>query len=238
MYYGGYGMYNGFYSTSYILVIIGAIICLIASARVKSAYKKYEKVRSACGMTGAQVAEYILRRNGVTGVTVQHVAGELTDHYDPGRGVVNLSDATYNSTSVAAIGVAAHECGHALQHAAGYSLLSIRNSIVPVANIGSMLSWPMLILGLMLGAQGDFLFNLGIFLFLGVVLFHLVTLPVELDASKRALIQLEALNCFVSDEEHAAAKRVLDAAALTYLAALATAVANLLRMFAIRGNRR
>ena len=134
--------------------------------------------------------------------------------------------------------IAAHECGHALQHAAGYSLLSIRNSIVPVANIGSMLSWPMLILGLMLGAQGDFLFNLGIFLFLGVVLFHLVTLPVELDASKRALIQLEALNCFVSDEEHAAAKRVLDAAALTYLAALATAVANLLRMFAIRGNRR
>ena len=133
-------MYYGYgFDTTYLLVIIGAVLCLVASAHVKSTYRKYAGIRSASGITGAQAAEAILRRNGVVGVTVQHVAGELTDHYDPSRGVVNLSDATYNSTSVAAIGVAAHECGHVMQHETGYLPLRLRTALVPVANIGSNL---------------------------------------------------------------------------------------------------
>jgi len=225
------------YYTSMILLLPAILLSVYAQGKVQSAYRTYANVRNGRNITGAEAAHRILQFNDLQ-VQIYETQGTLTDNYNPQKGTLNLSPAVYEQPSIASMAIAAHECGHALQHAAGYSLLSIRNSIVPVANIGSMLSWPMLILGLMLGAQGDFLFNLGIFLFLGVVLFHLVTLPVELDASKRALIQLEALNCFVSDEEHAAAKRVLDAAALTYLAALATAVANLLRMFAIRGNRR
>ena len=225
------------YYTSMILLLPAILLSVYAQGKVQSAYRTYANVRNGRNITGAEAAHRILQFNDLQ-IPIYETQGTLTDNYNPQKGTLNLSPAVYEQPSIASMAIAAHECGHALQHAAGYSLLSIRNSIVPVANIGSMLSWPMLILGLMLGAQGDFLFNLGIFLFLGVVLFHLVTLPVELDASKRALIQLEALNCFSSDEEHAAAKRVLDAAALTYLAALATAVANLLRMFAIRGNRR
>jgi len=225
------------YYTSMILLLPAILLSVYAQGKVQSAYRTYANVRNGRNITGAEAAHRILQFNDLQ-VQIYETQGTLTDNYNPQKGTLNLSPAVYEQPSIASMAIAAHECGHALQHAAGYSLLSIRNSIVPVANIGSMLSWPMLILGLMLGAQGDFLFNLGIFLFLGVVLFHLVTLPVELDASRRALVQLEALNCFVSDEEHAAAKRVLDAAALTYLAALATAVANLLRMFAIRGNRR
>lgn len=224
------------YYTSMILLLPAILLSVYAQGKVQSAYRTYANVRNGRNITGAEAAHRILQFNDLQ-IPIYETQGTLTDNYNPQKGTLNLSPAVYEQSSIASMAIAAHECGHALQHAAGYSLLSIRNSIVPVANIGSMLSWPMLILGLMLGAQGDFLFNLGIFLFLGVVLFHLVTLPVELDASKRALIQLEALNCFVSDEEHAAAKRVLDAAALTYLAALATAVANLLRMFAMRGNR-
>ena len=199
MYYsGGYGMYNGFYSASYLLVIIGAVICMIASARVKSTYRKYAKVMSASGLTGAQAAEMILRRNGVLGVTVQHVAGELTDHYDPARGVVNLSDATYNSTSVAAIGVA---------------------------------------LGLILGLN-DTLAMIGIYLFSFGVLFQLVTLPVEFDASRRALVMLQDYG-ILGQTEVQGSRSVLSAAAMTYVASAAASVLQLLRLLMIvNGGRR
>ena len=225
------------YYTSMILLIPAIILSIYAQGKVQSAYRTYLNVRNSRGITGADAAQRILQFNDLQ-IPIYEIEGQLTDNYNPQTGTMNLSAQVYERPTIASMAIAAHECGHALQHASGYSLLNLRNSIVPVANVGSMLSWPLLIIGLMMGSSGGFLFNLGIFLFLGVVLFHLVTLPVELDASKRALVQLEALNCFASDEEHAAAKQVLDAAALTYLAALATAVANLLRMLAMRGNRR
>ena len=226
----------GYYS-SMILLIPAILLSIYAQSKVQGAYRTYLNVRNARGITGADAARRILQFNDLQ-IPINEIEGTLTDNYNPQQGTMNLSAQVYELPTIASMAIAAHECGHALQHASGYSLLNFRNSIVPVANIGSMLSWPLLLVGLMMGQSGGFLFNLGIFMFLGVVLFHLVTLPVELDASKRALIQLEALNCFASDEEHAAAKQVLDAAALTYLAALATAVANLLRMLALRGNRR
>ena len=238
MYYsGGYGMYNGFYSASYLLVIIGAVICMIASARVKSTYRKYAKVMSASGLTGAQAAEMILRRNGVLGVTVQHVAGELTDHYDPARGVVNLSDATYNSTSVAAIGVAAHECGHVMQHETEYLPLKIRTALVPVANIGSNVGIWIVMLGLILGLN-DTLAMIGIYLFSFVVLFQLVTLPVEFDASRRALVMLQDYG-ILGQTEVQGSRSVLSAAAMTYVASAAASVLQLLRLLMIvNGGRR
>ena len=226
----------GYYS-SMILLIPAILLSIYAQSKVQGAYRTYLNVRNARGITGADAARRILQFNDLQ-IPINEIEGTLTDNYNPQQGTMNLSAQVYELPTIASMAIAAHECGHALQHASGYSLLNFRNSIVPVANIGSMLSWPLLLVGLIMGQSGGFLFNLGIFMFLGVVLFHLVTLPVELDASKRALIQLEALNCFASDEEHAAAKQVLDAAALTYLAALATAVANLLRMLALRGNRR
>ena len=225
------------YYTSMILLIPAIILSIYAQGKVQSAYRTYLNVQNSRGITGAEAAQRILQFNDLQ-IPIYEIQGTLTDNFNPQKGTLNLSPQVYELPTIASMAIAAHECGHALQHATGYSLLNLRNSIVPVANIGSMLAWPLLIFGLMMGNSGGSLFNLGIFMFLGVVLFHLVTLPVELDASKRALIQLEALNCFASDEEHAAAKQVLDAAALTYLAALATAVANLLRMLAMRGNRR
>ena len=238
MYYsGGYGMYNGFYSASYLLVIIGAVVCMIASARVKSTYRKYAKVMSASGLTGAQAAEMILRRNGVLGVTVQHVAGELTDHYDPARGVVNLSDATYNSTSVAAIGVAAHECGHVMQHETEYLPLKIRTALVPVANIGSNVGIWIVMLGLILGLN-DTLAMIGIYLFSFGVLFQLVTLPVEFDASRRALVMLQDYG-ILGQTEVQGSRSVLSAAAMTYVASAAASVLQLLRLLMIvNGGRR
>ena len=219
---------------SYLLVIIGAVLCLLASARVKSTYRKYAKVRSASGLTGAQAAEMILRRNGVLGVTVQHVAGELTDHYDPARGVVNLSDATYNSTSVAAIGVAAHECGHAMQHEENYLPLNVRSALVPVANFGSRFSFLLIMAGLLMG---QFLIEAGIILFCAVVLFQLVTLPVEFNASRRALRLLDE-NGILYQEEVGMTRKVLSAAALTYVASALSAVLQLLRLLLLFGGRR
>lgn len=236
MYYGGYGMYNGFYSASYLLVIVGAVLCLLASAHVKSTYKKYAKVRSASGMTGAQAAEMILRRNGVLGVTVQHVAGELTDHYDPARGVVNLSDATYNSTSVAAIGVAAHECGHVMQHETGYLPLKIRTALVPVANIGSNIGIWIVMLGVILGLN-DTLAMIGVYLFSFGVLFQLVTLPVEFNASRRALVMLQDYG-MLGQTELQGSRSVLSAAAMTYVASAAASVLQLLRLLMIVNNGR
>lgn len=236
MYYGSYGMYNGFYSASYLLVIIGAVLCLLASARVKSTYRKYAKVRSASGLTGAQAAEMILRRNGVLGVTVQHVAGELTDHYDPARGVVNLSDATYNSTSVAAIGVAAHECGHVMQHEQGYLPLRIRTALVPVANIGSNIGIWIVMIGVILGMNST-LAMIGVYLFSFGVLFQLVTLPVEFDASRRALVMLQDYG-ILGQNEVQGSRAVLNAAALTYVASAAASVLQLLRLLMIVNNGR
>ena len=237
MYYGSYGMYNGFYSASYLLVIIGAVLCLLASARVKSTYRKYAKVRSASGLTGAQAAEMILRRNGVLGVTVQHVAGELTAHYDPARGVVNLSDATYNSTSVAAIGVAAHECGHVMQHEQGYLPLRIRTALVPVANIGSNIGIWIVMIGVILGMNST-LAMIGVYLFSFGVLFQIVTLPVEFNASRRALAMLQDYG-MLGQTEIQGSRSVLSAAAMTYVASAAASVLQLLRLLMIvNGGRR
>lgn len=231
-------MYYGYgFDTTYLLVIIGAVLCLLASAHVKSTYRKYAGIRSASGITGAQAAEAILRRNGVVGVTVQHVAGELTDHYDPSRGVVNLSDATYNSTSVAAIGVAAHECGHVMQHETGYLPLRLRTALVPVANIGSNLGIWIVMLGLIFGLNQS-LAMIGVYLFSFGVLFQLVTLPVEFDASHRALVMLQDYG-ILGDTEVKSSRAVLNAAAMTYVASAAASVLQLLRLLMlVNGGRR
>lgn len=226
----------GYYS-SMILLIPAIILTMYAQSKVQSAYRTYLNVANNRGVSGADVARAILDRNGLGNIPIYTIQGVLSDNYNPMRHTMNLSSDVYNGRTVASIAIAAHESGHALQHAEGYKLLQIRNSIVPVANIGSTLSWPLLIMGLLLGRSGDFLFNLGIFMFLGVVAFHLITLPVELDASRRALVQLQEIGAVSSGQEVSGAKKVLDAAALTYVAALATAIANLLRMLAMRGNR-
>ena len=219
---------------TYILVVIGAIICLIASARVKTTYAKYSKYRSMSGLTGAQAAERILHDAGIYDVQVGHISGNLTDHYNPKTKVLNLSDSVYGSTSVAAIGVAAHECGHAIQDAINYAPLNIRSAIVPAANIGSQLSWPLFIAGLIFSI--DPLVTLGIVLFSLAVLFQLVTLPVEINASSRALKMLESTGILGADEKKGA-RKVLTAAALTYVAALAASILQLLRLIILAGGR-
>ena len=227
----------GYYG-SMILLIPAIIFTMYAQTKVQSAYRTYLRVANSTGLTGADAARRILDKNGLANIPVVITPGTLTDNYNPMRHVMNLSNDVFHGSTIASIAIAAHESGHAIQHAQGYKLLQIRNSIVPIANIGSTLSWPLLIFGLMLGRSGDFLFNLGIVMFLGVVLFHLVTLPVELDASRRALVQLQEIGALRTGQELSGARAVLSAAALTYVAALATAIANLLRMFAMRGNRR
>ncbi|MBR0172267.1 MAG: zinc metallopeptidase [Lachnospiraceae bacterium] len=230
--YGYYGM-----DWTYIMVLIGAVLCMLASARVNSAYAKYERVRAMSGMTGAQVAERILAQNGITDVTVQRVAGRLTDHYNPRTKVVNLSETTYDSPSVAAIAVAAHECGHVLQDYKNYVPLDIRTAIVPVANIGSQLGLPLVILGLIIGVF-PMLVTIGIWLFSLSVLFQIITLPVEFNASRRALQMLEEYGILGQDET-GSARAVLSAAALTYVAAAASSVLQLLRLILLskRGRR-
>jgi len=232
MYYG-YGM-----DWTYILVLIGAVICMIASARVNSTYSKYSKIKSASNMTGAEVAREILRRNGINDVEVNHVSGNLTDHYNPSSKVLNLSDAVYDSTSVAAIGVAAHECGHAIQHDVGYFPLNLRTAIVPAANIGSKLAWPLIIIGLLFtSSTGAILMEIGILMFSLSVLFQLVTLPVEFNASSRALKILGETG-MLSSSELPYTRKVLKAAALTYVAAAASSLLQLLRLVLLFGGRR
>lgn len=227
-----------FWDSTYILVVIGAVICLLASARVKTTFNKYSKRRSASGLTGAQTAERILRANGITDVRVRHVSGNLTDHYDPSGKTVNLSDAVCNSASVAAIGVAAHECGHAIQHAKGYVPLSLRSAIVPIANFGSALAWPVILIGLFINSRSSiYIIDFGIFLFSFAVLFQLVTLPVEFNASRRALRQIRDLG-ILGDQELGMTRRVLSAAALTYVAGAAAAILQLLRIILLTGGRR
>lgn len=226
-----------YYDPTYILVLIGLIISLWASFNVNATFSKYAKVRSNCGMTGADVAARILQANGIYDVSIEHVAGNLSDHYDPSRKVLRLSDATYNQTSVAAISVAAHECGHAIQHATGYFPLSFRSALVPIANIGSYASWFFIAIGLFFGGSSSELWiKIGILCFAAAVLFQLVTLPVEFNASSRALKAME-MGGIVEGTEHKYAKKVLFAAALTYVAAALTAILQLLRLIILFGGR-
>lgn len=226
-----------YFDWTYILVIIGAAICMLASSRVNSTFNRYSRVPSRNGLTGWQTAQRILQMNGLNDVQVKHVSGNLTDHYDPRTKTVNLSDATYNASSVAAVGVAAHECGHALQHAKGYAPLTIRASLVPVANIGSMAAWPLIIIGLIIGGTtSSLLINLGILAFSLSVLFQLVTLPVEFNASSRA-IRILGDSGMLYPEEVEGTKNVLSAAALTYVASAAASIMQLLRLVIIGGRR-
>lgn len=231
-------MFYYYFDPTYILVVIGAVICIAASARVNRTFAKYSKVRSRSGLTGREAAEQILRRNGIFDVQVIHIPGNLTDHYNPGKKTLGLSDSVYQSSSVAAIGVAAHECGHAVQHAAGYLPLTVRGALVPVANIGSTLAWPLILIGLLLNSQSaDILIDLGILLFSAAVLFQLVTLPVEFNASRRAVQALESTGMLYPDET-GEVKKVLGAAALTYVASAAAIILQLLRLLIITGGRR
>lgn len=229
MYYGYYGM-----DWTYILVLIGAIISIIASVNVKRTFRRYESVRNARGMTGAEVAQRILEINGVRDVQVRHVSGELTDHFDPRNKTVNLSDSVYGSCSVAALGVAAHECGHVMQHENNYAPLTIRSALVPVANFGSRFGIWIVILGLCMSFEP--LTTIGIWLFSLAVLFQVVTLPVEFDASHRALGMLEQYG-FLGTDELGASRKVLQAAAMTYVAAAAASVLQLVRLLVLRDRR-
>lgn len=227
-----------YWDPTYILVVIGAVICMIASARVKGTFNKYSQLRSMSGMNGAQVAQRVLQAAGIYDVQVRHVSGSLTDHYDPRTKTVNLSDPVYNATSVAALGVAAHECGHAIQHAKSYAPLSIRSALVPIANFGSMLAWPVILIGLLFNTRSSgFIIDIGILLFSAAVLFQLVTLPVEFDASRRALVMLRTQG-ILADDELRYTRRVLKSAALTYVASAAAAILQLLRIILITNGRR
>lgn len=227
-----------YWDPTYILVVIGAVICMIASARVKGTFNKYSHLRSMSGMNGAQVAQRVLQAAGIYDVQVRHVSGSLTDHYDPRTKTVNLSDPVYNATSVAALGVAAHECGHAIQHAKSYAPLSIRSALVPIANFGSMLAWPVILIGLFFNTRSSgLIIDIGILLFSAAVLFQLVTLPVEFDASRRALVMLRTQG-ILADDELKYTRRVLKSAALTYVASAAAAILQLLRIILITNGRR
>lgn len=237
-------MFGYYYDPTYILVLIGAALCIWASSRVNSTYSKYAKVRARSGLTGAEAAQRILQMSGINDVQIQQIAGDLTDHYDPSQKVLRLSDSVYGSRSVAAIGVAAHECGHALQHKEGYLPLKIRSSLVPAANLGSKLGLPLVILGLILGigfelpGGGYFsLAQIGIWVFSLAVLFQIVTLPVEFNASGRALKMLGSYG-IMNEDEVDDCKHVLGAAALTYVAAAASSVLQLLRLVLLSGNRK
>ena len=230
------GYYNDYYfDWTYILVIIGAVLSIVASLNVKASYSKYAKVANMRGITGAEAARRILEANNVMGVSVQHVSGELTDHYDPRTQTVNLSDSVYNSTSVAALGVAAHECGHVMQHETGYTPLKIRTALVPAANIGSRFGIYIVFFGIILALEP--LTTIGIWVFSLAVLFQIVTLPVEFDASRRALVMLEGYG-MMGHEEVTGARKVLTAAALTYVAAAASSVMQLARLIILRNSRR
>ena len=225
-----------FWDPTYILVLIGVVLSMLASGKVKSTYAKYSKVRSMSGMTGADAAARILHQAGLHGVRIEHVAGDLTDHYDPKSKVLRLSDTVYGSASIAAIGVAAHECGHAIQDHEYYAPLKLRNTLVPVANFGTQAAWPIILVGLLF-AGSQFLINTGIILFSLGVVFQLVTLPVEFNASSRAIAILEGSGMLYGDEVKSA-RKVLSAAAMTYVAAAAASILSLLRLILLFGGRR
>lgn len=230
-----------FYNATYIILLPAILFTLYAQAQVNRNFNKYSRVRNMRGLTGAQAARRMLDANGLHDVAVEHIRGSLTDHYDPRYRVLRLSHSVHDVASVAAVSVACHEVGHALQHAEDYTPLLMRNNIVPLVNFASRLSWPLILVGiLLLGngsyAMGDTLFMIGVIAFSSVILFHAVTLPVEFNASNRAMAQMDSLG-LISYEEQSGAKRVLRAAAMTYVASLAMAILNLVRILAIRGNR-
>lgn len=228
-------MLGYFYDSTYILVLIGFVLCLLASAAVKGTYSKFSKVRSRGGYTGASAAERILRSAGIYDVGIERVSGNLTDHYDPRTKTLRLSDSVFNSNSVAAIGVAAHECGHAIQDQKDYAPLKIRGAIVPVANFSSTIAWPLFVIGAFV-INSPLIINIAILLFTGAVAFQLITLPVEFNASTRAIRVLEGSG-ILYEEEVGKAKKVLRAAALTYVAAAAASILQLLRLLILSGGR-
>ncbi len=231
-YYGyGYG-----YDPTWILLVITGIIAVVAQIRVSSSFAKYSKVESRTGLTGAEAAERILHSKGIYDVRIQHIAGSLTDNYNPTDKTLNLSDATYNSRSVAAIGVAAHECGHAIQHDEGYSFLKFRTMLFPIASFGSQFSFILILLGLFFGSF-SVLIDVGIILFSFAVLFQIVTLPVEFNASGRAVRILRETG-MMSDDELSKTKKVLSAAAMTYVAAAAASILSMLRLIILFGGNR
>lgn len=230
-YYANRGMGWGFDGT-YVLIILAFLISALVSAKMNATFSKYSKVRSYCGMTGAQAAQRILSSAGIYDVRIEHVSGKLTDHYDPSNKVLRLSDAVYGNTSIAAIGVAAHECGHAVQHAKNYVPLSVRSAIVPVANFGSQLSWPLFLAGLIFSFRP--LLMIGILLFCAALLFQIVTLPVEFNASARALRMLDETG-IMGRQEIRGTKKVLRAAAMTYVAAVIGSLLQLLRLLILSG---
>ncbi|MBN2285378.1 MAG: zinc metallopeptidase [Tissierellales bacterium] len=225
-----------YFDSTFIILIPAILISLFAQSKVKSTFVKYSNVKSNSSYSGFEVARSILDRNGLGHVRIEAVAGNLTDHYDPRNEVLRLSDAVYGRNTIAAYGVAAHEVGHAIQHAKHYMPLEIRNSLVPVVNFSSRVVWLLIIGGMLLSMTG--LIQIGIVLFSAVVLFQIVTLPVEFDASRRAIVQLDDLG-ILYDDEIKGARKVLDAAALTYVAAALTAVSQLIRLLLIsnRGRR-
>lgn len=232
----GYGFMPGLYwDPTMILVIVGAVLSMWASSRVNGTFRKYSQVRSMTGMTGAEAAKRLLNSQGIYDVTVQPVSGQLTDHYDPRTKTVNLSEAVYGQSSVAAVGVAAHECGHAIQDNVGYAPLRLRAAFVPVANFGSRMSMPLVMIGFFLGMSPFVEF--GIWMFVAVVLFQVITLPVEFNASSRAVRLLGDVG-ILQGQEVDGTKKVLGAAALTYVAAVAASVLSLLRLVLLFGGRR
>lgn len=235
MFYYGYGLDSG-----YLLVIIAAILSLVASAKVNSTFKKYSQKHTARNITAERAARSILDSNGLYDVRIESIPGNLTDHYDPKANVIRLSESVRNSTSVAAVGVAAHEAGHAVQHAVGYTPIKVRNVLVPAANIGSTIGPYLIIIGLLLSSASyfsDVLINVGIWFFALAVLFQIVTLPVEFNASRRA-IKILSEEMYLESDEVPAVKKVLGAAAMTYVAAAAVSIANLLRFVLLAQNRR
>ena len=235
MYYGGMGYYG-----SMIVLIPAMIFTMIVQGRIKRAYSRYSQVENSRRLTGAQAARMMLDANGLSGVPINILNGgdDLNNYFDPRSNSVNLSQAVYHTDSIAAMCIACHEVGHAIQHATNYALVRIRNGIVPLVNLTSTFSWPLIMLGLIFSTSsryGSLLFNLGALCFVFVILFHLVTLPVELNASNRALKQMTSIG-MVSDFDYSGSRKVLHAAAMTYVAALATAVASLIRILLIRGS--
>lgn len=227
-------MYYSYYDPTYILVLIGVLLSLFASAKVKTTFNRYSNVASRSGMSGAQAAEQILHANGIYDVTIRRVSGSLTDHYDPRNKTLNLSETVYGMTSVAAIGVAAHECGHAIQHKESYAPLEFRGALVPVANFGSSASWFFIVAGLIFSWNP--LILAGIIMFSLAVLFQIVTLPVEFNASSRAIRALGSMG-ILGQEELGHTKKVLSAAALTYVAGAASAILQLLRLIILFGGK-
>ena len=228
-------LYMPFDSLYLILVLSALLFSMWAQFKVTSSFKKYAKQRTSNGLTGAEAAQEVLRKSGVDGVRIERVSGKLTDHFDPRTNVIRLSESVYDSTSVAAVGVAAHEAGHAVQYASAYVPMKIRAGIIPVTRFGSMLSVPLIMMGIFLNMTG--LINIGIILFGAVVVFQLVTLPVEFNASRRAITVLDQSGVLAKNELPSA-KKVLSAAALTYVGALAVSLAQLIRLIAISNRRR